>query len=307
MRTVINGLVVVMLAVPAVLVGQAGDVQKVLADMKTALGGEERVAGVRALTATGRTLRTSQAGTTSEQEFELALELPDKYMLRTVLANMGNMSVYRNSGFNGNGLINLIDQPPSLGGGGGAVAVRMMVPGGVGSGTPTPEQQVDVDRQLLQQQKREFGRLVVALFGSSYAGFPVEFSLVGEAEAADGKAWVIDVRGADEFETRLFVDTRTHLPLMQSWMAMEPITMTQTMGRGGAPSTAEIEAMRAAAEANRRMVEHRIYYSNYRAVSGVRFPHTMQRAIDGRPVEEMTFEQIRVNPKIDARKFEVTK
>ncbi|MCC7185042.1 MAG: hypothetical protein IT185_02290 [Acidobacteria bacterium] len=327
MRKVMNGFVVAMLAVPALVIGQAGDVNKVLADMRAALGGADKVAAVKSMTAVGRTLRTNQAGTTSESEFELAMELPDKYMMRTVLANMGQMSIYRNAGFNGNGLINLIDQPPSLGGGGGGgmqVITRaggpMMAPGA----TPTAEQKAESDRLQVLSHKRDFARLALGLLGSSYPAFPLEFSYAGEAEAADGKAHVIDVKGADDFTARLFIDTKTNMPLMLSWMALEPLVMQQTINRGGGPGqpmvmsgnmsaeerTKMMEDMAARqkeAEANRKMVDYRVHYSNFRAVGGVKMPHTLQRSVAGKPVEEMTFESIKVNPKIDAKKFEITK
>lgn len=321
MRKVMNGLVVAMLAVPALVIGQAGDVNKVLADMKAALGGADKVAAVKTLTAEGRTLRTTGAGTTSENEFELAMELPDKYMMRTVLANMGNMSVYRNAGFNGDGLINLVDQPPSLGGGGG-VRMVMMGPGGAGAGAsgaaPTPEQKMQNDRVMVLNNKREFARLTLGMFGASYSAFPVEFTYAGEAEAADGKAHVIDVKGQEDFTARLFVDTKTSLPLMLSWMALEPLapmTITRGGGPGGsAPTEEEMKKMmddaaarRKEAEANRKMVEYRVYYSNFRAVGGLKLPHTLQRSVAGKPTEEMTFDSIKVNPKIDSKKFEVTK
>ena len=321
MRKVMNGLVVAMLAVPALVIGQAGDVNKVLADMKAALGGADKVAAVKTLTAEGRTLRTTAAGTTSENEFELAMELPDKYMMRTVLANMGNMSVYRNAGFNGDGLINLVDQPPSLGGGGG-VRMVMMGPGGGGAGAPgaapTPEEKAQNDRVMVLNNKREFARLTLGMFGTSYSAFPVEFTYAGEAEAADGKAHVIDVKGQEDFAARLFVDTKTSLPLMLSWMALEPLapmTITRGGGPGGsAPTEEEMKKMmdeaaarRKEAEANRKMVEYRVYYSNFRAVSGLKLPHTLQRSVAGKPTEEMTFDSIKVNPKIDSKKFEVTK
>lgn len=324
MRKVMNGLVVAILAVPALVIGQAGDVNKVLTDMKAALGGADKVAAVKTVTAVGRTLRTNAAGTTSEAEFELAMELPDKYMMRSVLANMGNMSIYRNAGFNGDGLINLVDQPPSLDGGG--MRMVMIGPGGARTGgpgaAPTPEQKTQTDRAMILNNKRDFARLTLGMFGTSYAAFPVEFTYSGEAEAADGKAHVIDVKGPEDFTARLFVDTRTNLPLMLSWMALEPIapqTVTRGGGPGGAqggsqPSEQEMKKMmddaaarRKEAEANRKTVEYRVYYSNFRAVNGLKLPHTMQRSIAGKPTEEMTFESIKVNPKIDSKKFEITK
>ena len=325
MRKVMNGLVVAMLAVPALVIGQAGDVQKVLADMRAALGGADKVAAVKTMTATGRTLRTNQAGTTSESEFELAMGLPDKYMMRSVLANMGQMSIYRNAGFNGNGLINLIDQPPSLGGGGHGVQVFTRAAGGPAPGVvATPEQKAESERLQVLSQKHDFARLALGLFGSSYAGFPLEFSYAGEAEAADGKAYVVDVKGAENFTARLFVDAKTNLPLMLSWSALEPLVMQQTINRGGGPGQPmivpgggsaedrakmleDMAAAQKAAEANRKMVEHRVYYSNFRTVNGLKLPHTLQRSVAGKPTEQMTFDAIKVNPKIDSKKFEITK
>lgn len=345
MRKVFNAFVVMVVAAPVLVLGQGGDVNKVLADMRAALGGD-KVAAVKSLTGAGRTMRTSQSGQSTENEFELAMELPDKYMMRSVIANMGpQMSIYRNAGFNGDGPINLVDTPPNLsGGGGGGVRVMMVGPGGAmaGSGAggqQTPEQKALADKALVLQQKKDFARMALAMFGQSFASFPLEFTYAGEAEAADGKAHVIDVKGADDFTGRLFVDQKTNLPLMMSWMAKEPLQMT--MGsRGGGPGVAtgggqsialgggatftsgggqqmtdeqrkqmqaEMEARMKEAEANRRTVEFRIYYSNFKTVNGVKLPHTFQRSVDGKPTEEMTFDQIRINPKIDPKKFEITK
>ena len=76
-----------------------------------------------------------------------------------------------------------------------------------------------------------FARLALGMFAASPAAFPLEFTYAGEAESADGKADVIDVKGEGEFAVRLFVDQQTHLPLMLSWMDKEPLVMT--MGTGG--------------------------------------------------------------------------
>lgn len=346
MRKLFNAFVVMVVAAPALVFGQGGDANKVLAEMRAALGGD-KVAAVKTFTGAGRTVRTSQSGQSVENEFELAMELPDKYMMRSVIANMGpQMSIYRNAGFNGDGPINLVDTPPNLsGGGGGGVRVMMMPAGGamsgagVAGGQQTPEQKAAADKALVLQQKKDFARMALAMFGQSFASFPLEFSYAGEAEAADGKAHVIDVKGADDFTGRLFVDQKTNLPLMMSWMAKEPLQMTMGSrgGQGGAPVAggqsiamgggasfvagggqqmtdeqrkqmqADMEARMKEAEANRRTVEYRIYYSNFKTVGGVKIPHTFQRSVDGKPTEEMSFDQIRINPRIDPKKFEITK
>ena len=112
-RKLVSMLAVAALASPALLLGQAGDAAKVLADMQAALGGAEKLAAVRTLTAEGTIQRVRPRGMV-EFTIELAVALPDKYVTRTQITNQGNMSVYRNLGFNGDGLISRNEAPPNL-------------------------------------------------------------------------------------------------------------------------------------------------------------------------------------------------
>ncbi|MEO6222513.1 MAG: hypothetical protein ABIP90_04630, partial [Vicinamibacterales bacterium] len=329
MRKLMNVLVVALVAGPALVLGQAGDVNKILADMRAALGGADKVAAVKTLTAVGKSARTNSQGATTEGDLEVAMELPDKYVARTVVANMGTMSVYRNAGFNGTGVINEMETPPNLMGGGGMIMIRS-----AGSGAPgqpvSPEQKAVADQRMLMSSKKEFARMTVGMFGSSYDAFPLEFSYAGQADAPEGKAHVIAVKGADGFDAKLFVDAKSNLPLMLAWSDKEPMVMTQNVrgggpggggtqttqmgggttftaggGRGGQQMSeeertkmmADAEARMREAEAARKVVEFRIYYSNFKAVNGVLLPHTLQRSIDGKPTEETTFEQIKINPR----------
>ena len=321
-----------------------------MADVREALGGG-KLDAVKSLTVEGRTLRTNAAGTTTEHAFEMAMELPDRYMKKEVLSALGNMSVYRTSGFNGDGLINEIDTPPQLSGG-GHIMVRVQTAGGPGGpgGPTTPEQQEASRQAMLLNTKREYARMVLGLFGASPAAFPLTFTYGGVAESPDGKADVIDIKGEGEFAARLFVDTQTHLPLMLSWMDKEPMVVQRMVGpggpgappppppggghavvagaaggnatwttsggnvqvrQGGAAMTpeerAKLEADMKEAEAKRRTVEFRIFYSDYQQVDGVTLPHRFQRSVDGKPTEEVVFERLKVNPKIDAKKFTVSK
>jgi len=342
MRTLMNVLVVTMVAGPALVLGQAGDVNKVLADMRAALGGADKVAAVKTLTAVGKSARTNQNGQTTEGDLEIAMELPDKYVARTVVANMGSMSIYRNAGFNGTGVISETEVPPNLMGGGGQIVLRTA--GGPAPGqTLTPEQKAANDERMVLSAKKDFARMTLGMFGSSFAAFPLEFTYAGQADSPDGKAHVIGVKGADNFEAKLFVDAKTNMPLMLSWTDKEPLVMNQTINRGGGPGgvapgqtvqmggggtfvaggggrgaqpmteeerarmMADAEARMKEAEAARKTVEYRIYYSNFKAVNGVLLPHTLQRSIDGKPTEETTIEQFKVNPKIDKQKFAITK
>ena len=228
------GIAVVLVAAGSMAAGQGRDVNQMLAGARTALGGE-KLAAVKTLTAVGRTVRALPNGTSAESEFEMTLELPDKYLMRSVLAAMGNMSVYRNSGFNGGQVIEEIDRPPSLAGG-GVVHLRIAGPGGVTDPEKlTAEQKVEFDQKRLVANKREFAKLALGMFAMSPAAYPVELSDGGQAESPDGKADVIEVKGEGGFSAKLFIDAQTHLPLMLSWMDKEPLVMT--MGPGGTVTT----------------------------------------------------------------------
>jgi hypothetical protein len=232
MKRIVGSAVPVLLVVSSMASAQTKDANQVMADVKAALGGE-KLAGVLTLAGAGRSMRTGPAGNTIENEFELALELPDKYRLRAALVALGNMSVYRHTGFNGSQVIEEIDQPPNLAGG-GHVVIRVAGPAGAPQDPAkmTPEQKAEADRQKLAANKREFARLALGLFGGSLPAQPLQFAYAGEAESPDGKADVIDVRGENGFEGRLFVDGSTHLPLMLTWKDKEPLII-QTGGPGG--------------------------------------------------------------------------
>ena len=314
---------------------QAGDVNKILAEARTALGGSTLDA-VKTLAMSGQSLRTSPGGLTTESDFEATIELPDKFVRRDMVANMGNMSIYRMSGFNGDGLINEMDTPPQLSGGGGNVVMfRTVGPGGPGmmpGGTaPTPEQLEAARKAALLASKQDFARLTLGIFARSFPAYPLTMTYAGRAESPDGTADVIDVKGEGDFVARLFVDAKTHLPLMLSWMAKEPLMLTRQVGgpggsrtvvMGGAAGqappgkltpeerekmTRQFEAQAKEAEARRRVVEYRLFYSDYRPVDAVVVPFRLQRSIDGKPTEEISLDKVKVNAKVDAKKFTVSK
>jgi hypothetical protein len=329
---------VLAMVVTTVLVAsaQVGDVKQILADARAALGGDKKLDAVKTLALSGQSLRTSPGGTTVGGDVEMALELPDKFMRRDMVANMGNMSIYRMSGFNGDGVINEMDQPPQLSGGGGQVVMfRMAGPGGTvtGPGAPplTPEQQELMRKAMLTSAKQDFARLTLGMLATSFPAFPLTMTYAGQAESPDGKADIIDVKGEGDFAVRLFIDAKTHLPLMLSWMAREPMTLTrQVSGPGGGQSvvagggaaqavpgkmtpeereklTAQMAAQAKEADAKRRVVEYRLFYADYRSVDGVMLPFRLERSVDGKPTEEITFDKVKVNPKLDAKKFAVSK
>jgi len=51
------------------------------------------------------------------------------------------------------------------------------------------------------------------------------------------------------------------------------------------------------------LVEHALYFDDWRDVDGIKFPHAFRRAIAGSTVEEWAITKVKVNPKIDPKKF----
>ena len=328
MKKTIQAVFLTLLAAQVLVVGQAADAKKIVADLRAALGGEDKLAALKTIAVEGQVSKVMNETTSAGQDFELAIELPGKYMKREVFANIGGMQLKRRVGFNGKDVIEDMDTPPAMG---GNVHIMRAPGAGMVGGTPTPEALEKQRAQLLTSSRREFARLMVGMTGGTSPEFPVEFVYAGQAEARDGKADILEIKGPDGFTATLFIDSKTHLPLMLSWMDKEPLSVMVTNdGRGGrmggagmvvtgsavsaggsaedlAKMREDMAARMAEAEAKRRTVEYRLFYGEYKAVDGLKMPTRVQRMIDGVAAEEMTLEKIKLNSKIDPSKFALVK
>jgi hypothetical protein len=171
-------------------------------------------------------------------------------------------------GFSGDTLI----QVPPPGAGRGARAGGPPPAGGRGPAGSVPP---------IIAVKQDFARLMMGMFAASFPSFPLTFKYVAVGEAPEGEADVLDVTGPANFSTRFVVQRKTHLPVMLMWNAAAP----------GQPAPAE----------------QRIYFADYRDVDGLKLPFRIRRAVGADTVEETTFDRIRINAKIDPRKFEIPK
>jgi hypothetical protein len=331
-RLVQSTIVAAIVAGGALAAQQAGDVNKVLADARAALGGEKKLAAIKTFTATGRSTKVVDEKSAAPTDFETAFELPDKFMRKDALGMINGSAITRTSGFNADEPINIVDQPPAMPG----QIVMFRFGSGAPGTTPTPEQQEQDRKNMLLAAKGDFARLTLGMLVSSTPAYPLEFSYGGQAESPDGKADIVEVKGEGGFAVRMFIDTKMHLPLMLSWMAREPMVRTISMGGpGGGPPPAgsgggvvqnggargqqmqqmtpeerdkmlkQAQEQAKAAEAKLRVVEFRLYYSDYRDVSGIKVPFTLQRSVDGKPTEELALDKVKINEKIDPKKFAV--
>jgi hypothetical protein len=305
---------------------QDAKAEEVIAKTRKALGDKklEALKTFTAQAATDRNVGTMQMS----GEVELFVEMPDKYLKSETSRGMMNMTM--NSGFNGEKAI-MPGGGNMSAGPGGTMVFRMGAGGAMHNQREklTPEQLAQINEVSLRTARTEASRMMLGWFGMAHPSLNAQYTYAGEAESPDGKAHVIDVKDADGFEARLFIDQNSYLPLMVTYKARQPRIMTsggpRTVTRGAGPGGTSVQTheTRDATDAERKkaqadmeralaqqiaeqpLSDFALFFDDWREVDGLIFPHKMRRAVAGETTEEWTFTRVKVNPKIDAATFAV--
>jgi hypothetical protein len=271
----------------------AGDTKAVelLAQARAALGGEQPVARVQSLAASGRVTRAAGSMQLSG-ELSLQLQLPDRMLRTESLSPDGDLTLVTDQGVNGDVLLRgsrTFNAPP------GAI-IRT---------PPPPVKGSDAEAQALRAARADLARLALALLLRTPDSQPVEFTYGGTAEAPDGKADVIEVNGRDgnTFAARLFLDAGTHRPLMLSYRGVVPrmVVQTRRVERGAAPPDA---AAQPAPPPQGDVVDIEMFLDDYRSVDGIMLPHHITRSVAGDVNEEWTLTSFAVNPGFKSGTFD---
>jgi hypothetical protein len=289
-----------------VLSGQAPDATQVLAAAREALGGDKNLTAIRTFVASGRT-RQLRGNNLVPIEFEISCELPDRFVRKDEIpAQDTDLTV---TGFSGDTLIQFPSPPVGRAGGPPPGGRAMNAPAagpargnpppgdGRGRGGPAP----NLAQQRLASVKQDFARLMLGAFATSFPSYPLTFKYAAIGEAPEGQADILDVTGPANFSARFVVQRETHLPVMLIWQLPTPGARPMA----GPPPAAGPPAAGAPPQAP--PTEYRMYYADFRDVNGVKWPFRIRRAIGADTIEETTFDRVRFNVKIDARKFEVPK
>jgi hypothetical protein len=275
---------------------QGKTAESIMAGARVALGGEAKIAAVKTFIVTGRT-RQVRGENLVPIEFEIQAELPDKYSRRDEFPAQDAGPV--TAGFVGDTLV-LIPRP-------------VAPPPRPGAPAPPPQAQEMMLRQRMMQAKQDFARLLLGMFAGTTTAFPVTYSYVGQAEAPQGKADVMEVKGPANFAARLFV-ADNGLPIMLSWqapagpggpggpgMARPTASALGASGASGAPGPP-----RAPVAPGVPVPEQRLFFADYRDVDGLKLPFRIRRAAGAETTEETTFDRYRINAKVDPRRFDTT-
>jgi hypothetical protein len=295
----------------------------IISAARKALGGEEKLAGLKALTAEGP-FRRSMGGRDMEGTLTVTLGRPDK-MHRLEEMQMGGMVggpvIERTMAVNG---ATSWEDSQNRGGMGGGMRIMMQTGGGPGGGQMTPEQ---LNEARTRRMRVQMNRLTAALLAD--AG--TQWVDAGVAESPDGKADILETKEETGRTLRLFIDQNTKLPLMVQYQDPKPVIMmggprgpggpggpggppppppapggTFTPGGPPAPPPAPLseEDMRKRMEEIRRnppqLGTYALHLSDFKKVDGIMLPHKIETSLDGEPNEEWTIEKFKVNPSIKA-------
>ena len=276
---------------------QARDADTVLREMRAALGGDAALDAIKTLSVTG-SVDSTFGSSKRNSSLELFAMLPDHFMevRRNVdsVAGPARMDIETTtySGFRGDELIKRTESnfpPPDF-------------------GPQTPA----ADQRAVQGRKREFARLAVVLFGRSFAGSPLAFSYVGP-ETVDGQATeVIAMRASNGVVMRLYVNQATHLPSHITWQASAPVFFTTTSS-----STVTVQGGKVVSQSAPTVdptgppptplpnVTWQFVISDFKVQDGLNWPHRFKEMAGAQVMTDLRLGKFKINPKIDARKFNV--
>lgn len=286
-------LVIVSLALaPATASGQ-DRAQDVLAQARAAAGAKTAPQGVTSL-AVGANVRrvVPSVGMELTSNVQLEFLFPDKYR-RTEEMTIGPVTRTISTGLNGADL--LYDD-------GGAAAMMGMDPK-----APGP-----MHDQAVKGLKEDAFRMITLMLLAPPSHLSCTVTSAGVAEAPDGKADVVDVKGPDKLNLRLFFDTSTHVLLLASYDTETPDpekvnALTQEMmakakaDPGNMKQT--MQDMRDAMDKlPKKATTVQMHFSEPKSLGGIKLP-TKMTVDTPQGQEEWTFTSLKLNPPLKADRF----
>jgi hypothetical protein len=269
----------------------AARAQRVLAAARQALGGADALAAVHSLSLEGQ-LRRRVAGEDGEQEMSGDVRVdslrPDRYLrVDTVSPMPGMPGIPLATGLDGDEVWSGALPVAS----GMNVVIRAAAPGDASG-----------QARLKDRILRESALFLVTVLAGADG---TEYTWVGEAEAPEGRADVLQVTGRGGLDARLFVDQKSHRPLMLTFRDSPPRMMVRReMAPGGGHGRPGGSAPPEALPTPPPPVEAALFLSDWKRVGGVLLPHALNKTLEGKPYEEIVVSRYTVNdPKLTADKF----
>jgi hypothetical protein len=123
-----------------------------------------------------------------------------------------------------------------------------------------------------QDLKGTFARYLLALLLADRTSFPIQFAVVDQTPTPDGgMAYALEGKGPGDFAVRLFIDSKTYLPMMIAHTSGDTVTQ--------------------------------IWLGKYKNEDGVTMPHMLSWMQNGRETESLSIKKVKLNPKFPPGKF----
>ncbi|MEO5822075.1 MAG: hypothetical protein ABIT71_16345 [Vicinamibacteraceae bacterium] len=278
----------------------------VLADVRKAIGGDAKIAALKTVSFEG-TYRRVQGEQDMTGDLELYFGQPDKFQRVEQFSFGPNPGPRIAQTFNGTeGWMGPLGAVPGggqfrFGGPGGPGGG----PGGGGPGGPGGPGGQRFDPSVMVKQL--YWRTALAMFPGTTATSALSFTYVGKAESPDGEADVLDVKGEGTFAARLFVDAKTHLPVMLTYQERER-NFRRVQRKEGETDEQFRTRMRAEREAAGpppppKMIDISMFITDHKDVGGVKVPHHFTMQTGDKPTEEWELKKSKANPKFDDEQF----
>jgi len=283
-----------------------------LAEARKAIGGEDKLAAIKRLQVSGTFLRSTGPDQIVDGDFDVFIELPDKYR-RNEITGFAGANVERSEVLNGTDVWDEssggLTAGRGFGGGGGFRGGRGGGDRGGGGGgfrgggfdrgrnqpqtagaaqTDAPQAEERLREQQRRTRQAELARLTLVWLLTTDG--PVAW--IGTAQAPEGTADVLELHPANGVPTRLFLEPATHLPLMITWSGQP--------SRGGDIRRRGAAAPAAPAQGQATLVLH---MGEYKTVNGIKLPHLITRGTEDTTQEEIKVKSFKINPNFKADAF----
>jgi hypothetical protein len=285
---------------------------ELLAQVRKAIGGEAKIEALKTVSFEG-TYRRLVGEQDMSGDLELYFGFPDKFQRVEQLPNFGpNPGPRIAQTLNGaEGWAGPLGPVP------GGAAFRFGGPGGPGGGPGGAGgpggpggQRGGRNFDPVTRVRQLYWRTSLAMFPGTAATSGLTFTYVGKAESPDGEAEVLDAKGAGNFAARLFVDAKTHLPVMLTYQDRDVTQMRfqRPQRKEGETDEQMRERLRAEREAAGpppppKMVDYSMFITDHKDVGGVKIPHHITVQTGDKPTEEWDLKKAKVNPKLDDEQF----
>ena len=279
-----------------------------LAEARKAIGGDDKLAAIKRLQVSGTFLRSTAPDQVIDGDFDVFIELPDKYR-RNEITGFAGANVERTEVLNGTAVWDDasggLTAGRGFGGGGGFPGNGRGGDGGgfrgggfdrgrnpnQNAGGAQPDSGAADERvkeQLRRVRQAELARLALVWLMTTDGSV----AWIGTAQAPEGTADVLELRPANGVPTRLFLDPNTHMPLMITWSG-QPSRGGDIRRRGAAAPVA----------APQGPATLELHMGDYKSVNGIKLPHLITRGPEGITQEELKIKGFKINPNLKADTF----